>query len=506
MYIANFLKKYLSKVAWFLFLPILGIGAFVGAQSLAVIINDSTNVVVNVTKRTGPANNIVTQTSFVCSIANPTNTPTLEPSFTPVPSDTPVISSTPLPSAEPSITVIPSVEPSIEPTATIQPTSEPPPQGNSRGYTVTDTELAIVKQKAADNIEPYKASVAEIISDADSGSLKTFNAPDEQCDRQNDYHHNSQVILAKAMAYHLTGDSSYADQVVAGLVDATNRSASGNPSGKGDQCNLNAAWYTQGVIQAADLMEGYSGWDSSKKRAFQDYLAESVYPYAEAAAHRGNNWGTGGSAAAVYIADYLWDRPDLSLRDLDGNQRSPSEAYTFDNNRQKARINGTDHLDSDECGDAGGAIMPDGAIPIELVRDSSGCDSEYIKELDGSYTYTLTYLESVIQHAELLHRRGDNSLYDGTGPGGKGSILKGIMFVIDNPNNPEKSWDWKRSHLHSLDVAYKYYRDPRLADQIGIGSNRNISGVCGQMFHYGTISHGFAEDENPTGPPIVSPP
>lgn len=396
---------------------------------------------------------------------------------------------------------------SLSPTPTPSgPTSTPIPiSGNSRGYVTTPGELLYVKQKAASGVEPYKSAKDTVISYANN-SLRTFNAPDAQCSRQNDYWYNSYTIEAKAIAYWLTGDTNYATQVVAGLRDATAHPASRLPSGNGDQCNLNAAWYPPGVVIAADLMEGYSGWSASDKQAFQNYLANSVYPFAAASGRNSNNWGTGGDMSSAYIADYLWNRSDLRLTTLDNTPRSPAQAYEFHAQRQIGRINGT-YIYNSACPlDPG--IRADGGLSEELERGSTGCYGTTLLACDASWTYSITSLESVIMHAELLWRRGsgDRRIYDNVGPNGKGQLKKAILFVVNS------SCDWKDSHKHSLELTFRYYRDTDTACSLGVTSGsgcrsgRYIGDHCGSMMHYGTISHGFAVGENPGPPPRVPAP
>ena len=161
-------------------------------------------------------------------------------------------------------------------------------------------------------------------------------------------------------------------------------------------------------------------------------------------------------------------------------------------------------MDNYSCHQAVG-IRPDGGIPEELVRGSTGCDGLWIKEMDGSYGYMMTHLQGTVLHAELLLRRGDASIYENKTESGAGSILRAIHFVINNPNDQSKSFPWEEKQ--ALEPAYRYYRDPYMAQQLGFGTaNRYIGGRSNQMFHFGTITHGFAADEDPGPPPTVPPP
>ena len=167
-------------------------------------------------------------------------------------------------------------------------------------------------------------------------------------------------------------------------------------------------------------------------------------------------------------------------------------------------MNGNSYMDNYGCHKPGG-IRPDGGIPDELMRGTTGCDGLWIKDLDGSYDYMMTHLQGTVVHAELLLRRGDKSIYDNKTAAGGGSILKAIYFLINNPNDPSKSVNYEM--IQTLEVAYRYYRDPYIAKQLKIGlPDRKIGTRSNQILHFGTITHGFAVDENPGPPPITAPP
>jgi hypothetical protein len=121
----------------------------------------------------------------------------------------------------------------------------------------------------------------------------------------------------------------------------------------------------------------------------------------------------------------------------------------------------------------------------------------------------IAHLSGTVLEAEVLLRRGDNSLFNNMKGDGSGSILHAILYVIDNPydpNPPTHSFDWLDSRKSILEIAYRYYRHPSIAKQLGIGtSSRNIdSDGNSAMPHFGTLTHGFAAGENP-GPPPVTP-
>ena len=402
----------------------------------------------------------------------------------------------------------PAVAEASQPAIEVGPARQPVPDtvaGNARGYLTTPQELVAVAQKAAAGREPYRAAVAALLDFAQGPDYWPYGDIEgkQRCRktwRPKYIGLGAPLIYAQAMAYHLRGDAAYAAAVRERLLDLTDTYGYGGQEySGGNQCILNLSWYIPSWIMAADLIEDYEGWATPDKRAFQAWLADEVYPKtAWASRNRNNNWGSAASATSAMIADYLWDSP-YSLEEA-----TPAEAYLEHRRRQLDRMNGVWRGDS-KCRVWG--IRPDGGIPDELRRGDSGCEAQWLVAADASWTYTQTHLEGLVLHAELLWRRGDPTLYENITADGGGSILKAIHFVIANPTRPDRSLGWKDNHLPTLEVTYRYYRDAPSAALLRIGRpDRFIGGKSGQMLHFGTITHGFAPDEDPGPPPTVPPP
>lgn len=377
--------------------------------------------------------------------------------------------------------------------------------GGSRGYMTTPQELNSIAQKANLEIEPYKSAVDALLEYVREPSYwpEKYSSigGSQKCDETKEPRYifeGSALAFAKAMAYHITGVDAYAADVKTRLLDLTDTDGYGGDEYSGaNQCILNLSWYIPGWIMAADLIEDYPGWKTADKIQFQQWLAEVVYKKtAWSSRNRKNNWGSAGSTTSAMIADYLWDSAYL----LEGD--SPPDAYVEHRQHQLDRMSTLKPFDS-VCDIWG--IQSHGGIPDELVRGSSGCKAQWIHTDDESWMYTMTFMQGLVMHAEFLLRRGDNTLFENLASDGSGSILRAIHFVIDNPIKPLKSTDWRAKQI--LEVTYRYYRDAASGQQLGVGrSDRYIGDRSGQMFHFGTITHGFAVDENPGLPPSVPPP
>ncbi len=394
-----------------------------------------------------------------------------------------------------------------------------PPTGTSgsRGYVTTLGELKVIAQKAAAGTEPYKSAVAAIKSYAGSASNWSYGSisGNQTCSGTMEpayIGYGSPLVEAKALVFGLTGDTTYAAEVRTHLLGLTSTYGyNGDTYSGGNQCILNLSWYMHGWIVAADLLEGYSSWTATDKQQFQTWLATEIYKKVDwASDRRSNNWGAAGSATAGMIADYL-SGSGILMVDRNGASINSHDAYLKHKQRQLDRMNSNTYMDNSNCSVPTG-FQPDGGIPEELARGSTGCDGLWFASLDSSWTYTMTHLAGTISHAEFLLRRGDSSLYDNLSSTGRGSLLRAIYFLLHNPNDATKSVDWKESHKMYLEFCYRHYkpsgsRDPYIANQLRVGSStRYIGGADAQMLHFGTIMAGFATSEDPAPPPTTTPP
>ncbi len=454
---------------------------------------------------------------------------------------------------------------------------------HSRGYLTTPAELREIAEKAKAGVEPYRSAVRDVIEKANetwtrsplSGEVTCQRQPEEgtpsgtsmialpgmselklgielgSSRKESKGHAPKQggpgksespeepryiseggvTVYAKALAYNLTGKDSYAADVVTaiqGLLGVNSFGHFGNTQQPERQCQLNLSWYIPGFIRAADLVEDYPGWKSTKP-AFQKWLATVVYPTTSFTAEVAvSNWGAAATNLSTYIADYLYDRPDLTLvsYNVPGSpeattSRTPAQAYEHAIQLALRRMNGTrvegrggSSYSCDVEPATKSMIRPEGGMPDDLRRGSTGCSGIRILADDKSNMYSQTHLQNLIAQAELLRRRGDLRIYgniandspvfqyvDSRGeqhtvtlPAGRGSLRKAILFVLSQQR--------ARALRSACEVAYAYYGDSAMLN--AVTATRPNTGNRGMAFE--TLTSGTAPGETRRDPPVTIPP
>lgn len=411
-------------------------------------------------------------------------------------------------------------------------------------------------------MEPYKTTVQDVLEWANKDWDYTMNAH-ENCsspDRPawNDNNEGTPILYAKALAYHLTGESRYAEDVKSILTSIMTEVTTIDM--ETERCRLVFGWGTPELIASADLIEDY-WWNKdcsgptktmyadpeigtgNCKQRFQIWLVKNPYYVVSYSAESSkSNWGAAATNTLAYIADYLWDRPDIVLIHrtpplINGGKElkmSPAEAYAYANQLALDRMNGygVEYGSSSSCDTLDGLqqnlqwppvksqITEMGIIP-EDARRQQFCN---IPAYNGEYqNYPQIHLGSNIQQCELMLRRGDSSCYDNVeetdipnytfvGPDGeprtthlypgRGSIERAIKAII-----VDSSTEWR--HASSLEVAYRYYYShhtlpgfEKWAAQLA-----NQPDGCSQDICFGALTHGFSiEHEMPGNVPTVPPP
>jgi len=368
------------------------------------------------------------------------------------------------------------------------------------GILISDKELLEIKEKAKMGIEPYRSDVKDFLSFIDSlGKASEQWAPlqDEviivgrsSSDPIQLSSTGGKLVYGLAIAWHLTGEESYALKAKNLILDLTSTYSYRNEEEKkfhwGAQGILNLARGGTPYIYAADLLEGWGKWTAADKLKYQAWLRDVMYSkVAWASRYRKNNWGTAGSFSAALIAYYLMDQPEWRLEEISpkAQKLTPKEAFAAHNAYQLGRQRTTKNWKLDAKVDLWG-ILPNGAIPEEIRRGNDPINGDHLPS-DGSGThYTMTYIEHLTAHAEFLSRLGDNSIYENIEKDGSGSLLKAYLFVIDNPKG---SHCFTPNRINALYMAYNYYKHPAMLRSLKNCGPGNISGQ--RLALFGRLTH-----------------
>lgn len=436
----------------------------------------------------------------------------------------------------------------------------PPARGESRGYLTTPAELDLIRQKAESGLEPYKSAMEDVIDWADKDWDYRLDAR-ETCgnaDRPSwlDNERGVPRLYGKALAYHLAQDDQYAEQVRDILERIMTEVESFTL--EQNQCLLTVSWGIPEVIAAADLIEGY--WidmtctgpvstvygendliEGNCKTLFQNWLVKNPYYLISLIAEESqSNWGAAATNALAYIADYLWDRPDVTLIHRRPPEISegrsinltPAQAYVFANQLMLARMNGyrVELRSRYSCDDFSLDSQSDQWLPVKSQITETGIIPEEARReeycntpvYNGDYqNYPQLHIGHNIQQCELMLRRGDSSCYDNIDytdfPNyefvdregvvrtthlypGRGSLERAINAVI-----VDSGTEWR--HDSALEMAYRYYHiRARFGQMEAWPAEFDRPARCDQDACFGTLTHGFAPWETVDLPPAVAPP
>nr|BAM95908.1 acetan lyase [Paenibacillus sp. OTK] len=163
---------------------------------------------------------------------------------------------------------------------------------------VTASELDIIKAKVAAQISPWKEAYDIMIADANDGlsvsgnAIAIWNIPGYYADSAG---HNAakgrmevdaKAAYATALAYQFTGNTAYANKA----VQLLNGWSYTNTAVTGTDGPLASAYLGVGLIQAADLIKGYSGWSAADQSQFANWIGTVFLPKWGGINGRNNWW------------------------------------------------------------------------------------------------------------------------------------------------------------------------------------------------------------------------
>jgi hypothetical protein len=431
-------------------------------------------------------------------------------------------------------------------------------RGHARGYLTTPEELAVIRHKADQGLEPYAMAVADaldkaqrIYSDPLWQAPRVIDIQDREVESPEFLYRGSRSAYALAVAYHLLKDAdpALADQYAQSAYGLVMGMPQSNTQVSGYQANtrLNLSLYIPTFVYAADLLADWTvpGTDtpfyrSSDHQQLKEWLGREIVRYPYNIAHTSvSNWGAWGRAATAVLADYVGDDAPLFVQQF---RLAASGEYVIDPSYrcQAKEVSGCVQIDgatayaaalrlhfdyvdgrmyeftlrSCDANRSKSMLRPDGGLPDELRRQY-GCDTTTVPDSYGAAArYSQHATDAMVVLAELAWRRGCAEVYTHIDPvTQRGAIYRSLQFMLKN-----------RMHIgraSMFEIANRFYtyragnepdRAKRAefqfllqADLPGILKRQGNWPAGLSWVSFGTLTHGFAAGETLRPPPTVPP-
>jgi hypothetical protein len=132
---------------------------------------------------------------------------------------------------------------------------------------------------------------------------------------------------AQALAWYLSGNTSYANRAIAILNDYAGLQSITAPSCWNQQNVLDAGWFGAGFANAAELLRSYPGWSAAGIANFQAMLKRAFYPLLASASVGNGNVDLTQMDAMMSIAVFCDDQAEFNAGIQRLGLRSPSYFY-----------------------------------------------------------------------------------------------------------------------------------------------------------------------------------
>ena len=337
----------------------------------------------------------------------------------------------PRPSASASARVLASggsAAPSAPASASASASASSPPALVDRGYLVSLAELQDRAARAAAGEQPEATALADLLawSSQAVGGEPNPQEPLKIPGTTGPFVDDSATAYGLALAWGASGDVRYATAAhdfVMAWAHRTKTLIRACPTAGDCQTSLIVSRTAPGFVFAADLLVSSGVFSATDDATFRDWIRTVILP---AASERTNNWGDAGAFLRAVATDYLGD----------------SSGFTAAVDKWKAQLD---------------LIAPDGHIPEEVRRDSSGL------------SYTQEALLYKLAVARIAERRGiDLWSYKGTG----GGTLQAAVELAARYQADSTGWPWAK-HVDTpdpgpgLEIAYAHWPNPVIASLLG---------------------------------------
>jgi hypothetical protein len=264
----------------------------------------------------------------------------------------------------------------------------------SHPMTVIDkTELALVRMRIADNVEPQASAFGQLMRDANAAQSFEPDPPDTM-DIMGGYEkntnqetiirpwlwRNAHAAYASALAYAYTGKSQYAAKA-AEVLNAW--AARGTTFTGGDRGLQLGSWFSP-MLYAADLLNDDADWKRADRERFKSWWRSNCLVYTSLIMRtRDNNWKDAGLLGVMCASVVMEDKPLLqsALTELRG--------YFQGHNDPHAKTRGAWKIVRDERGVY---------LPREVVRNNGR----------SGITYTAYAFTTMVQALEIARYTGND--------------------------------------------------------------------------------------------------
>jgi len=190
---------------------------------------------------------------------------------------------------------------------------------NHIGAIESTEELAFVKDKIANNEEPWSSAINDLMSWTGPGVLGNVgtgeNGPRDLC----------KTAYANALAWHYTGNTLYADYAV-DILNAWSNFTGYNVQ-PASQSLLVGGWIGSLLGPTAELMREYPGWTSAEQAALKTMFTNSFYPVVDLMSTWNGNVDLTQIEAMLAIATFNEDVDEFNKGLLRLELRNPAYYY-----------------------------------------------------------------------------------------------------------------------------------------------------------------------------------
>ncbi|MDR6555253.1 alginate lyase family protein [Paenibacillus qinlingensis] len=166
------------------------------------------------------------------------------------------------------------------------------------GGITTEYDIAFTSSKVTANQSPWNSAYTSMLADANAGLLvtshatATWNIPNAYSDPTGHQagklpmEIDAKAAYSTALAYRYTGNTAYANKA----RDLINSWATTNTNITGSDAPLVTAYLAVGLIKAAEIIKGYSGWSSTDQNQFIAWVTNECLNKWDAIGQRNNWW------------------------------------------------------------------------------------------------------------------------------------------------------------------------------------------------------------------------